>query len=63
MFDFCERRVNREVSQLHLSRFKIVIVRDAFIAVRVGVGLIPARDCVYGTELPRRRRSFPWRNP
>lgn len=58
MFDFCERRVNREV-----SHFKIVIVRDAFIAVRVGVGLIPARDCVYGTELPRRRRSFPWRNP
>ena len=50
MFDFCERRVNREV-----SHFKIVIVRDAFIAVRVGVGLIPARECVYGTELPRRR--------
>ena len=39
MFDFCERRVNREA-----SHFKIVIVRDAFIAVRVGVGLIPARD-------------------
>lgn len=40
-----------------------VMVRDAFIVARVGVGLMPARDCVDGTELPRRRRSFPWRNP
>ena len=40
-----------------------VMLRDAFIVARVGVGLIPARECQNGTELPRRRRSFPWRNP
>lgn len=39
MFDLCERRVNRQVSQP-----KIVMLRDAFIPVRVGVGPIPARE-------------------
>ena len=44
MFDFCERRVNREVSQPKIDMVLFVMVRDAFIVARVGVGPIPARE-------------------